>query len=136
MNFSVAVWVGFISLFGNAVETGTVIVVYLENAFRERFGLPLIEGEYEEKVEQQPVTREGIREAVIEGATRRLRPILMTALASVFGLLPLLFSTGPGADVQRPLALVVAAGLTTSVFLALFVIPVLFTMIRERNVSA
>ncbi|OGG54140.1 hypothetical protein A2851_00605, partial [Candidatus Kaiserbacteria bacterium RIFCSPHIGHO2_01_FULL_53_29] len=72
MNFSVAVWVGFISLFGNAVETGTVIVVYLENAFRERFGLPLIEGEYEEKVEQQPVTREGIREAVIEGATRRL----------------------------------------------------------------
>ncbi|MEK7591219.1 MAG: CusA/CzcA family heavy metal efflux RND transporter, partial [Patescibacteria group bacterium] len=136
MNFSVAVWVGFISLFGNAVETGTVIVVYLENAFRERFGLPLIEGEYEEKVEQKPVTREGIREAVIEGATRRLRPILMTALASVFGLLPLLFSTGPGADVQRPLALVVAAGLTTSIFLALFVIPVLFTMIRERNVSA
>ena len=60
----------------------------------------------------------------------------MTALASVFGLLPLLFSTGPGADVQRPLALVVAAGLTTSIFLALFVIPVLFTMIRERNVSA
>jgi Cu(I)/Ag(I) efflux system membrane protein CusA/SilA len=135
-NFSVAVWVGFISLFGNAVETGTVIVVYLENAFREHFGLPLIEGEYEEHVEPKPVTRDGIREAVIEGATRRLRPILMTALASVFGLLPLLFSSGPGADVQRPLALVVATGLTTSVFLALFVIPVLFTMIRERLVAA
>ncbi|MBI2523988.1 efflux RND transporter permease subunit [Candidatus Peregrinibacteria bacterium] len=135
MNFSVAVWVGFISLFGNAVETGTVIVVYLENAFRERFGLPLIEGEYKEKVERNPLTREGIREAVIEGATRRLRPILMTALASVFGLFPLLFSTGPGADVQRPLALVVVAGLTTSVFLALFVIPVLFTTIRERGMA-
>ncbi|MEK7137474.1 MAG: efflux RND transporter permease subunit, partial [Patescibacteria group bacterium] len=126
----------FISLFGNAVETGTLIVVWLENAFRARVGLPLIEGEYEEHVEPKPVTRDGIREAVIEGATRRLRPILMTALVSVFGLLPLLFSSGPGADVQRPLALVVATGLTTSVFLALFVLPVLFTMIRERLVAA
>ena len=135
MNFSVAVWVGFISLFGNAVETGTVIVVYLENAFREHFGLPLIEDASKEPIEPKSVTREGIREAVIEGATKRLRPILMTALVSIFGLFPLLFSTGPGADVQRPLAIVVAAGLTTSVFLALFVIPVLFMMIRERNVA-
>ncbi|KKW36874.1 MAG: Heavy metal efflux pump, CzcA family, partial [Candidatus Peribacteria bacterium GW2011_GWB1_54_5] len=135
-NFSVAVWVGFISLFGNAVETGAVIIAYLENAFREQFGLPLIEGEYAEHVEQRPITREGIREAVLGGATRRLRPILMTAMASVFGLVPLLVSTGPGADVQRPLALVVAVGLTTSVFLALVVLPVLFAMLRERQIPA
>lgn len=135
-NFSVAVWVGFIALFGNAVETGVVIIAYLENAYRERFNLPLLEGEAGQLGDPLPITAAGIREAVLNGATRRLRPILMTAVASILGLLPLLTATGPGADVQRPLGLVVFFGLTTSVFLSLVVLPVLFAMLRERQARA
>jgi copper/silver efflux system protein len=132
-NFSVAVWVGFIALFGNAVETGVVIVVYLENAFRERFGLPLMEAAGTHIVETMPITREGIHEAVVSGALLRLRPILMTAFTSVIGLIPMIISTGTGAEVQKPLALVVMSGLTTSVLLTLIVLPVLFAMLRERS---
>ena len=136
-NFSVAVWVGFIALFGNSVETGVVIIAYLENAFRERFNLPLFEGGGEGPVgDPLPITKAGVREAILEGATRRLRPILMTAIASILGLVPLLTATGPGADVQRPLALVVVFGLTTSVFLSLVVLPVLFAQLRERKVAS
>ncbi len=134
-NFSVAVWVGFIALFGNAVETGVVIMVYLENAFRAQFGLPSIEeADIYEIDPAQSITREGIHAAVIEGASLRLRPILMTAFTSIFGLMPMLISTGTGAEVQKPLALVVVTGLTTSVFLSLIVLPVLFSMLRERHV--
>ncbi|PIR52806.1 CusA/CzcA family heavy metal efflux RND transporter [Candidatus Peregrinibacteria bacterium CG10_big_fil_rev_8_21_14_0_10_49_10] len=135
-NFSVAVWVGFISLFGNAVETGVVIIVYLENAFRAQFGLPLMEeeGAYMRDPAQR-ITKEGIHAAVLEGATLRLRPILMTAFTSILGLLPMLITTGTGAEVQKPLALVVVAGLTTSIFLSLIVLPVLFAMLREKMTS-
>ncbi|MDZ4217330.1 MAG: efflux RND transporter permease subunit, partial [Candidatus Gracilibacteria bacterium] len=138
-NFSVAVWVGFISLFGNAVETGVVIVVYLENAFRTRFGLPLVEGEIDSDSKYskpQPITREGILEAVLEGATKRLRPILMTAFTSVLGMIPMLTTRGVGAEVQKPLAFVVVGGLTTSVILTLILLPVLFSYLRERMVEA
>lgn len=135
-NFSVAVWVGFIALFGNAVETGVVIIVYLENAFRSQFGLPSMEeeGEFIEDPEQ-PITKEGIQAAVLEGATLRLRPILMTAFTSIIGLMPMLITTGTGAEVQKPLALVVVTGLSTSIFLSLIVLPVLFAMLRERQIT-
>jgi copper/silver efflux system protein len=133
-NFSVAVWVGFIALFGNAVETGVVIMVYLENAFRAQFGLPSMEEETQYIQDpKKPITKEGIREAVIQGASLRLRPILMTAFTSIIGLMPMLTSTGTGAEVSRPLALVVVTGLSTSIFLSLIVLPVLFTMLRERR---
>ncbi len=135
-NFSVAVWVGFIALFGNAVETGVVIIVYLENAFRAKFGLPSMEVQSEYIPDpSRPISKEGITEAVMEGASLRLRPILMTAFTSIFGLMPMLTSTGTGAEVQKPLALVVVTGLTTSIFLSLIILPVLFTMLRERQVS-
>lgn len=135
-NFSVAVWVGFIALFGNAVETGMVIIVYLENAFRRKFGLPLIEGEEENPHSKpQKIHKNGIHEAVLEGAMLRLRPILMTAFTSVIGLIPMVATTGVGAEVQKPLALVVMSGLTTSVMLTLIVIPVLFTYLRERQIN-
>ncbi|MCF7844579.1 MAG: CusA/CzcA family heavy metal efflux RND transporter [Kiritimatiellales bacterium] len=135
-NFSVAVWVGFISLFGNAVETGVVIIVYLENAFRAQFGLPSME-EADKYIPDpnQPITHEGIHAAVIEGASLRLRPILMTAFTSIIGLIPMLMSTGIGAEVTKPLALVVVTGLTTSIFLSLIILPVLFSMLRERQVA-
>ncbi|MCB9798552.1 efflux RND transporter permease subunit [Candidatus Nomurabacteria bacterium] len=133
-NLSVAVWVGFISLFGNAVETGVVIVVYLENAYRKQFGMKLIDDENEGASSDRPalpVTKEGIHDAVLKGATLRLRPVLMTAFTSVIGLFPMLYATGVGAEVQKPLAIVVVGGLTTSVVLTLVVIPVLFSMLRE-----
>ncbi|MFH1670730.1 MAG: CusA/CzcA family heavy metal efflux RND transporter [Patescibacteria group bacterium] len=135
-NFSVAVWVGFISLFGNAVETGVVIIVYLENAFRAQFGLPSME-EADKYIPDpnQPITHEGILSAVIEGASLRLRPILMTAFTSIIGLLPMLMTTGIGAEVTKPLALVVVTGLTTSIFLSLIILPVLFSMLRERQIA-
>ena len=135
-NFSVAVWVGFISLFGNAVETGVVIIVYLENAFRSQFGLPSMEEADVYEIDPgQEITREGIHAAVLEGASLRLRPILMTAFTSIIGLMPMLITTGIGAEVTKPLALVVVTGLTTSIFLSLIILPVLFSMLRERQVA-
>lgn len=136
-NFSVAVWVGFISLFGNAVETGVVIVVYLEEAYKRRFKLKFEHNDEEEFDNQKslPITKEGIYDAVMEGATLRLRPVLMTAFTSVIGLFPMLYATGVGAEVQKPLAVVVVGGLITSVILTLIIIPLLFSILRERKIK-
>lgn len=84
-NFSVAVWVGFISLFGNAVETGVVMILYLENSFREKFGFPLMDEKVLSKKDlaEGQVTKDGIYESVVDGAMVRLRPVLMTAFTSV-----------------------------------------------------
>ncbi len=119
-NFSVAVWVGFIALFGNAVETGVVIVLYLDQAIKkakEQFG---------------NLTSEHIQKAILKGATRRLRPVLMTAFTSIIGLIPMLVSTGTGSEVQKPLAIVVIGGLITSVFMTMVVIPVLFGAVQKE----
>lgn len=120
-NFSVAVWVGFIALFGNAVETGMVIILYLENTLKEFLQT------------HQKANSSFLHRAILEGATRRLRPILMTAFTSVLGLLPMIFSTGTGAEIQKPLAIVVIGGLVTSIVSTLFVIPLLFDMLREKT---
>jgi cobalt-zinc-cadmium resistance protein CzcA len=75
-----------------------------------------------------------IKEVIIEGAIKRLRPVLMTALIASFGLIPLLFATGPGSEIQRPLAIVVIAGLISSTILTLFILPILYGMFyRERE---
>jgi len=108
---SVPASVGFIALFGIAVQNGMVLVTYF-NDLRER--------------------GKSVREAVTEGAELRLRPVLMTALTTVLGLLPLLLARGIGADVQRPLATVVVFGLTTSTLLTLFVIPAVYVWVEER----
>ncbi|MCF7847115.1 MAG: CusA/CzcA family heavy metal efflux RND transporter [Candidatus Gracilibacteria bacterium] len=121
-NFSVAVWVGFIALFGNAVETGVVIVLYLENALKEKLKTAHI------------LTKSLVHEAILEGATRRLRPILMTGFTSILGLLPMLITTGTGAELQKPLAVVVVGGLITSITATLLVIPILFDWIRSRRI--
>ena len=103
--------VGFIALFGIAVQNGMVLVTYF-NDLRER--------------------GKSISEAVTEGGELRLRPVLMTAMTTVLGLLPLLLATGIGSDVQRPLATVVVFGLTTSTLLTLFVIPAVYVWVEER----
>ena len=102
---SVPASVGFIALLGIAVLNGVVMVSYF-NQLKAR-GLSM-------------------SELVIQGAKRRLRPVLMTASIAAFGLVPLLFATGPGSEIQRPLAIVVIGGLITATLLTLFILPILY----------
>jgi Cu(I)/Ag(I) efflux system membrane protein CusA/SilA len=123
-NFSVAVWVGFIALFGTAVQTGVVMVIYLEEAVqRKRTALG------------GALTRAGLREAVIEGALLRLRPKVMTVSTVVAGLLPIMWSTRVGAEVMKPLATPVLGGMVSSLLHVLVVTPVIFLWIQERRLG-
>jgi Cu(I)/Ag(I) efflux system membrane protein CusA/SilA len=121
-NFSVAVWVGFIALFGTAVQTGVVMVIYLEEAVERR--RQSLGGH---------LTREALREAVIEGALLRLRPKVMTVSTVVAGLLPIMWSTSVGAEVMKPLAAPVLGGMVSSLLHVLVVTPVIFFWSRERQ---
>jgi Cu(I)/Ag(I) efflux system membrane protein CusA/SilA len=122
-NFSVAVWVGFIALFGTAVQTGVVMVIYLEEALeRKRQALGTL-------------SREALREAVMEGALLRLRPKVMTVSTVVAGLLPIMWSTRVGAEVMKPLAAPVLGGMLSSLVHVLIVTPVIFSWIRERQLG-
>jgi len=134
-NFSVAVWVWFISLFWNAVETWVVMILYLENSFREKFWLPLMDEKTLEKQDFEGVniTKDEIRDSVVSWAMLRLRPILMTAFTSVIWLLPMIWSTWVWAELQKPLAIVVVWGLITSIILTLIILPILFSYLRERK---
>jgi Cu(I)/Ag(I) efflux system membrane protein CusA/SilA len=123
LNFSVAVWVGFIALFGTAVQTGVVMVIYLEEAVARR------------KAADGVLTRDGLRAAVMEGALLRLRPKVMTVATVVAGLLPLLWSTRVGSEFMRPLAAPVLGGMLSSLLHVLIVTPVIFTWLREREIA-
>jgi len=123
-NFSVAVWVGFIALFGTAVQTGVVMVIYLEEAVERR-----------RKALGGRLTREALKEAVIEGALLRLRPKVMTVSTVVAGLLPIMWSTSVGAEVMKPLATPVLGGMVSSLLHVLVVTPVIFFWIRERELA-
>jgi copper/silver efflux system protein len=123
-NFSVAVWVGFIALFGTAVQTGVVMVIYLEEAVerkRRKLGGAL--------------TRAALRDAVMEGALLRLRPKVMTVSTVIAGLLPIMWSTRAGAEVMKPLATPVLGGMVSSLLHVLIVTPVIFFWIRERQLG-
>jgi Cu(I)/Ag(I) efflux system membrane protein CusA/SilA len=123
-NFSVAVWVGFIALFGTAVQTGVVMVIYLEDAVeRKRQALG------------GTLTRAALREAVIEGALLRLRPKVMTVATVIAGLLPIMWSTRVGAEVMKPLATPVLGGMASSLIHVLIVTPVIFFTLRERRLG-
>jgi copper/silver efflux system protein len=119
-NFSVAVWVGYIALFGIAVETGVVMVVYLHEALDVR----LASG--------HPLTNTDIEEAAIDGAVRRLRPKLMTVTAVLASLIPILWETGIGSDVMKPIAAPIVGGMITSTIHVLILVPVFFVMMKER----
>ena len=112
---SVPASIGFIAIFGIALEDGLVLL----NTIRRRF-------------------REGdpVSEAVRYGVTAKLRPVLMTTFTTVFGILPLLLATGPGAEIQRPLATVVIGGLLTSTLVTLVVLPLAYQTILERLPTA
>ena len=139
-NFSVAVWVGMIALFAVSVETSIVMVVYIENAYRRKAGLPLMEGEDEEILEVLPkkkVSEKEIREAVVEGAMYRLRPKLMTSATTIIGLLPVVLSSGVGSEVQKPLATVLIGSLSSfDLLVTLVVIPALFEWVKVRELKS
>lgn len=122
-NFSVAVWVGYIALFGIAVETGVVMVVYLHEALDHRLSSSVT------------LTKEGIEEAAIEGAVRRLRPKLMTVTAVLASLVPILWETGIGSDVMKPIAAPIVGGMITSTIHVLILVPVFFVMMKERALA-
>jgi Cu(I)/Ag(I) efflux system membrane protein CusA/SilA len=119
-NFSVAVWVGYIALFGIAVETGVVMVVYLHEALDHRLksGVPL--------------RHEDIEAAVIEGAVHRLRPKLMTVCVVLASLIPILWESGVGSDVMKPIAAPIVGGMITSTIHVLILVPVFFALMKER----
>ena len=121
-NFSVAVWVGFIALFGTAVQTAVVMVIYLEEAVvrkRQELG--------------GRMTRGALLEAVTEGALLRLRPKVMTVSTVVASLLPIMWSQSTGAEVMKPLATPVLGGMVSSLVHVLLVTPVIFYWLRERQ---
>ncbi len=122
-NFSVAVWVGFIALFGTAVQTGVVMVIYLEEAVDRKIK------------EVGTLTRKSLLDAVMEGALLRLRPKVMTVSTVVAGLLPIMWSTSAGAEVMKPLATPVLGGMVSSLLHVLIVTPVIFFSLRARRLK-
>jgi Cu(I)/Ag(I) efflux system membrane protein CusA/SilA len=123
VNLSVAVAVGFIALFGLAVETGIVMVIYLNDAMQR-----LVEKKGNSK---ENITREDLIEYVIAGAAKRLRPKLMTVSVSLFALIPILWSSGVGSDVMKPIVLPMVGGVFTSAIHILLVTPLIFLMTKE-----
>jgi Cu(I)/Ag(I) efflux system membrane protein CusA/SilA len=119
-NFSVAVAVGYIALFGIAVETGVVMVVYLHEALEHK----LQDG--------KPLANADVEEAAIEGAVQRLRPKLMTVCAVLASLVPILWESGIGSDVMKPIAAPIVGGMVTSTIHVLILVPVFFVMMKER----
>jgi len=119
-NFSVAVWVGYIALFGIAVETGVVMVVYLHESLDKRLATGT------------PLKHEDIEAAVIEGAVQRLRPKLMTVTAVLASLMPILWESGIGSDVMKPIAAPIVGGMVTSTIHVLILVPVFFAFMKER----
>ncbi|MFC6098952.1 efflux RND transporter permease subunit [Olivibacter domesticus] len=123
VHLSVAVAVGFIALFGIAVETGIVMVIYLNDAMQQ-----LVK---EKGNSSETITKEDLRKYVINGAAKRLRPKIMTVCVSLFGLLPVLWATGVGTDVMRPIVLPMIGGVLTSSTHILLVTPLIFLMTKE-----
>jgi copper/silver efflux system protein len=127
VNLSVAVAVGFIALFGIAVETGVVMVIYLNDAMQQ---LVKLRGNSSETI-----SKEELREFVIAGAAKRLRPKLMTVCVALFGLVPVLWATGVGSDVMQPIVLPMIGGVLTSSTHILLVTPLIFLMTKEYELK-
>jgi len=123
VNLSVAVAVGFIALFGIAVETGVVMVIYLNDAMKQ---LVAKRGN-----SRETISREELREYVINGAAKRLRPKIMTVSVALFGLVPVLWAAGVGSDVMLPIVLPMIGGVLTSSTHILLVTPLIFLMTKE-----
>jgi Cu(I)/Ag(I) efflux system membrane protein CusA/SilA len=123
-NMSIAVWVGIIALAGLDAETGVVMLLYLDLAY-ERW-----------KKESKLVTVEDLKEAIMHGAVKRIRPKLMTVGTTLAGLTPIMFSTGAGADVMKRIAAPMIGGIVTSLLLELIIYPAIYMVWRQRQLPA
>ncbi|RZQ56963.1 AcrB/AcrD/AcrF family protein [Pseudidiomarina tainanensis] len=126
-NFSVAVAVGFIALAGVTVEIGILMLTYLNQSYNE----------YEQRQLEQgkALTKDGVSRAVMEGAGLRVRPVMMTAVSTIAGLLPIMFSTGTGAEVVSRIAAPMVGGMISAVILTLLVLPAVYYLWRKKNVK-
>ena len=127
VNLSVAVAVGFIALFGLAVETNIVMVIYLNDAMQQ-----LIAKKGNSK---DTITKDDLKEYTIRGAAKRLRPKIMTVSVSLFALVPILWSSGVGSDVMKPIVLPMVGGVLTSAIYILLVTPLIFLMSKEYELK-
>ncbi len=127
VNLSVAVAVGFIALFGMAIETAMLMTIYLNEAMQN-----MVAKHGNSKETLSPAI---IREFVIEGSAKRLRPKLMTVSVSLFGLIPILWASGVGSDIMRPITIPLIGGTISSTIYVLLVTPVIFEMIKERELK-
>ncbi len=127
INLSVAVAVGFIALFGLAIETAMLITIYLNEAMNKMVA--------KHGNSKETITENILREYIVEGSAKRLRPKLMTVSVSLFGLIPILWSTGVGADVMIPITVPLIGGTITSTIYVLLVTPVVFEMVKLRELK-
>ena len=123
-NFSVAVAVGFIALAGVAAETGVIMLIYLDHALADRQKLA--------ERERRPFTRDDLHAAIMEGAVERVRPKMMTVVAIMAGLLPILWSHGTGSEVMQRIAVPMVGGMVSSAILTLVVIPAIYAVVNGR----
>ncbi|MDP1838337.1 MAG: efflux RND transporter permease subunit, partial [Reyranella sp.] len=121
-NMSVAVAVGFIALAGVAAETGVVMLIYLDQALKER--------QRRCEAESRPLDRSDLRAAIMEGAVERVRPKMMTVTAIMAGLMPILWSTGTGSEVMQRIAVPMIGGMVSSTLLTLLVIPAIYALVK------
>ena len=117
-NASVAVWVGFIALFGIAVDDGVVMVTFLKQTMKKNI----------------PKTVEGIRSSVLEAGSRRIRPLVMTTATTIIALLPVMWATGTGSEIMKPMAIPILGGMLIEI-ITLFIVPSLFCHIEEKKIT-
>jgi Cu(I)/Ag(I) efflux system membrane protein CusA/SilA len=125
INLSVAVAVGFIALFGMAIETAMLMTIYLNEAMNkmvEKYGNT-----------KETITEEILKQYIIDGSAKRLRPKLMTVSVSLFGLIPILWATGTGSDIMLPITVPLIGGTITSTIYVLLVTPIVFEMVKLRE---
>lgn len=126
-NFSVAVAVGFIALFGVAVETGVLMIAYMNHSMANLVA--------ENENTNDVITKESVKQAIFRGATPRVRPLLMTVLANIIGMIPVLVSTGTGSDVMKPITIPFVFGLISSTLFVLIVLPVIYQLVKEYELK-
>ena len=124
-NQSVATVVGFIALAGVAAETGVVMLIYLQNAWQERKAEAATAG--------RALSKRDLHAAIMEGAVERVRPKMMTVAAIMAGLVPIMWSHGTGSEIMQRIAVPMIGGMASSTVLTLVVIPVLFALVRARE---
>jgi Cu(I)/Ag(I) efflux system membrane protein CusA/SilA len=126
-NFSVAVGVGFIALAGVTVEIGVIMLVYLNQAYQKLLDDCQTKG--------QSVDIESLKQVIIEGAGMRVRPVMMTALSIIIGLLPILYGTGTGSEVMSRIAAPMVGGMLSAMLLTLLVLPAIYFVWRKNSIN-